>query len=145
MQMREQVQVKKQVQVNEQNYVDEAERVIKCLKDKKDQKGRSVPVVTTSKLRGLLAMAADIYNEVINQPGASGDQLSEDIRARIEYLRVRFLYEAGRESSVKDLVNESNLIDVLKRINGSKKNYIVFNRYMEALVAFRKYYVGSND
>ncbi len=140
--MQMQTQVKKQVQVNEQNYVDEAERVIKCLQDKKDQKGRSVPVVTTSKLRGLLAMAADIYNEVINQPG---DQLSEDIRARIEYLRVRFLYEAGRESSVKDLVQESKIMDVLKGINGSKKNYIVFNRYMEALVAFRKYYVGSND
>lgn len=107
MQMREQGQVKKQIQVNEQNYVDEAERVIKCLKDKKDSKGRLVPVVTTSKLRNLLAMAADIYNEVINQPG---DQLNADICARIEYLRVRFLYEAGRESSVKDLVNESNMM-----------------------------------
>lgn len=142
MQMREQVQAKKPVQVNEQNYVDEAERVIKCLAGKKDQKGRPVPVVTTSKLRNLLAMAADIYNEVVNQPG---DQLNADICARIEYLRVRFLYEAGRESAVKDLVNESNMMDVLKGIKGNKRNYIVFNRYMEALVAFRKYYVGSND
>ncbi len=142
MQMREQVQVKRQIQVNEQNYVDKAEEVIKCLKDKKDQKGRSVPVVTTSKLRNLLAMAADIYNEVINQPG---DQLSADIRARIEYLRVRFLYEAGRESSVKDLVKESKIMDVLKGIDGSKKNYILFSRYMEALVAFRKYYVEKDE
>lgn len=139
MQMRE--QVKTRVQVNEQNYVDEAERVIKCLADKKDKKGRPVPVVTTSKLRNLLSMSADIYNEVVNQ---KEDQLSEDICARIEYLRVRFLYEAGREDAVKDLVNESNMIDVLKGIRKSKKNYIVFNRYMEALVAFRKYYV-END
>ena len=55
------------MQVNEQNYVDEAEKVIKSLMGKKDQRGRDIPIVTTSKLRNLLAMSADIYNEVINQ------------------------------------------------------------------------------
>lgn len=130
------------MQVNEQNYVDAAENVIKSLMDKKDQRGRSIPIVTTSKLRNLLAMSADIYNEVLNQ---KEDRLSEDICSRIEYLRVRFLYEAGREPSVKNLVNESGIIDLLKKVNTSKKNYILFNRYMEALVAFRKYYVEKDD
>lgn len=130
------------MQVNEQNYVDEAERVILALKDKKDQKGRNVPIVTTSKLRNLLAMSADIYNEVLNQ---KDDRLSEDIRARIDYLRVRFLYEAGREPAVKNLVNEAGILEVLKKAGTSKKNYILFNRYMEALVAFRKFHVEKDD
>lgn len=126
------------MQVNEQNYVDAAEKVILSLKNRKDQRG----IVTTSKLRNLLAMSADIYNEALNQ---QGDRLGEEICARIEYLRVRFLYEAGREPSVKDLVNEAGIIDLLKRVNASKKNYILFNRYMEALVAFRKYHVEKDD
>lgn len=130
------------MQVNEQNYVDEAERVILTLKDKKDQKGRNVPIVTTSKLRNLLAMSADIYNEVLNQ---KGDSLSEDVHARIDYLRVRFLYEAGREPAVKNLVNEAGILEVLKKAGTSKKNYILFNRYMEALVAFRKFHVEKDD
>lgn len=131
------------MQINDQNYVDEAEKVIKTLisKSKKDKNGNP-DIVTTSKLRNLMAMSTDIYNEVMNQ---SDDQLSSDICSRIEYLRVRFLYEAGRENTVKDLVNESHIIEVLKGVNKSRKNFILFNRYMEALVAFRKYLVEKDD
>lgn len=130
------------MQVNEQNYVDEAEKVIKSLMGKKDQRGRDIPIVTTSKLRNLLAMSADIYNEVINQ---KEDTLSEDICSRIEYLRVRVLYETGREPAVRNLINEAGIIEILKNAVASKKNYILFSRYMEALVAFRKYYVEKDD
>lgn len=130
------------MKINDQNYVDEAEKVIRALMNKKDRNGKSVAIVTTSKLRNLLAMSADIYNEVMNQ---NDDQLSSDICSRIEYLRVRFLYEAGREDTVRDLVNESQIIEVLKGVNKSKKNYILFNRYMEALVAFRKYLGGKDE
>lgn len=129
--------------VNEQNYVDEAEKAINSLisKSKKDRFGNPI-IVTTSKLRNLLAMSADIYNVVLNH---TEEKLPEEICSRIEYLRVRFLYEAGRENLVKDLVKEANIIEVLKNIKGSKKNYILFNRYMEALVAFHKYYGGKEN
>ncbi len=130
------------MKINEQNYVDMAEKVILSLANMKDRKGKNIPVVTTSKLRNLLAMTADIYNEIMNQ---TEDKLNEDICARIEYLRVRFLYESGREQSVKSLVNEAGIIDVIKEINGSKKRYILFNRYMEALVAFRKFHIERDE
>lgn len=45
--------------INENNYVEEAEKVIKLLSEKKDQKGRPVSMVTTSKIRNLLAMVSD--------------------------------------------------------------------------------------
>lgn len=128
--------------LNEQNYVDEAEKVILRLKDLKNNRGKAVPMVTTSKLRNLLAMATDIYNEAMNQ---NTEALSADTCSRIAYLRVRFLYEAGREDAVKKLVEEAGIVNVLKGVDGSKKRYILFHRYMEALVAFHKYYGGKDN
>lgn len=128
--------------VNEQNYVEEAERVIKILKDSKDARGKTVQMVTTSKLRNLLSMSADIYNEVLK---SNADRLSAELSSRIEYLRVRFLYEAGRDNGVKMLVDTAGIIPLLKSVNGDKKRYILFNRYMEALVAFHKYYGGKDN
>lgn len=124
--------------IDEKNYVDKAEAVIKKLSSKVNpQNGKPEPMVTTSKIRNLLAMTADIYNEV---QGVQEEVLSDDICGRIEYLRVRFIYESGREPKVKELVKESRVLDILKEIGKSKKNYILFSRYMEALVAFRKFY-----
>lgn len=128
--------------LNEGTYVDEAERVIKELNGKTDRKGRPVPVVTTSKLRNLLAMTADIYNEVLN---LQTYKLDERICGRIEYLRVRFIYEAGREESVGNLVQEGKILEALKEIGGSKKRFLLFCRYMEALVAFRKFFGNGKD
>lgn len=130
------------MQINDQNYVDTAEKVILNLKNKKDKKGKTIPMVTMSKLRNLLAMAGDIYNEIMTSEDKT---LAESICSRIAYLRVRFLYEAGRDNSVKDLVNESDIIQLLKNINGNRNNYILFHQYMEALVAFHKYYGGKDN
>lgn len=123
------------MQVNEQNYVDTAEKVIKDLMRKKSK-------LTTTKLRNLLSMTTDIYNEIMDK---KEERLNTDICSRIEYLRVRFLYEAGREDSVKDLVNEAGIMDLLKNINGSKKNFVLFSRYMEALVAFHRFHGGKDN
>ncbi len=130
------------MQVNDQNYVDMAEKVIIRLKNKKDRKGRNIPMVTTSKLRNLLTMTADIHNEVMSQ---TEEKLEGRITSRIEYLRVRFLYEAGREDSVRDLVEEAEIIPFLKGINGNRENYLLFSKYMEALVAFHKYHGGREN
>ena len=128
--------------INEKNYVDCAEKVIKTLKERKDNKDRPVQMLTTSKIRNILAMSADIYNEVLTNVE---DTLSSDIQSRIDYLRVRFLYEAGREPKVKDFVIEAGLTDILKNIGGSKKKYILFYRYLESLVAFHRFYGGKDN
>ena len=133
--------------INETNYVDKAEKAIRSLRDKAEQqrKGRGeLKIVTTSKIRNLLAMTADIYNQVLR---CQKDSLDEKLKGRMEYLRVRFMYECGRDDKdklVTNFVNEAQILDVLKEINGSKKNYILFSRYMEALIAFHKYYGGKD-
>ncbi len=73
------------------------------------------------------------------------ETLSRDIIERINYMRLRFYYEAGRESSVKNLLETAKVFEVLKSVGSSRQNYILFSRYMEALVAFRKYYVEKDD
>lgn len=129
--------------IDETNYVDKAEAVIKKLSTKVNPRnGKPELMVTTSKIRNLLAMTADIYNEV---QGLQEDELSSEICGRIEYLRVRFIYESGREAKVRELVEESRILEVIQAIGKSKKNYILFSRYMEALVAFRKFYGKDKD
>ena len=132
--------------ITESNYVDEAEKHIKELikkKTKTDRMGReSVDIVSTSKMRGLLAMVSDIYNDVLNEPKES---LSNDLIARINYMKVHFYYEAGREKKVNELMEEAKAFEVINDIKGKRSGFILFSRYMEALVAFRKFYVEKDD
>ena len=100
-------------------------------------------MVTTSKIRSLLAMTSDIYNETLNE---TGSKLPQRLCSRIEYLRVRFIYESGKdqEGKVKDFVETARILDILKEIRGEKENFLLFARYMEALVAFHKFYGGKD-
>ncbi len=128
-------------EINKDNYVEEAENVILEMKKMKDR-GEKNAEITTTQLRNLLAMAADIYNTIMHQ---NSDALTEEIKSRIEYMKVRFFYEAGRNDGVKTMIEEANLMGVLKNIKGSRENYILFNRYMEALVAFHRYHGGKDN
>ncbi len=130
------------MQIDETNYVDKAEKAIKELCSRTDRRGRPVPIVTTSKIRNLLAMVSDIYNDVNNN---KEETLSNDIVGRIEYMKLRFYYEAGREPKVKDLLSTAKVFEIINEIGKSRSNYILFSRYMEALVAFRKYYGGKDE
>ena len=130
--------------INQDNYVDEAEKVIKTLKGRTNPRnGREIQMVTTSKIRSLLAMTSDIYNETLNE---TGSKLPQRLCSRIEYLRVRFIYESGKdqEGKVKDFVETARILDILKEIRREKENFLLFARYMEALVAFHKFYGGKD-
>ena len=99
--------------INKENYVDQAEQVIKNLKT--NHKGNIM--LTTSKIRNILAMVSEIYNEVIHE---SGEVLSSESQERIQYLRLRIVYEAGRETSVKDFVEKAKILEELKKVKDSK-------------------------
>ena len=131
------------MRINDNNCVDKAENVIKNLVKgaRKNFKGEP-DIVTTSKIRNLLAMNADIYNQVLTK---SSEKLDDEICGRIEYLRVRFMYECGRAPKVNEFVQQAEILEILKEIKQSKKNYLLFSRYMEALIAFHKYYGGKEQ
>ncbi|MGN0241167.1 MAG: type III-A CRISPR-associated protein Csm2 [Candidatus Weimeria sp.] len=131
--------------INSDNYVNHAEAVIKGLLKVDQRTGRQFLTLTTSKIRNLLAMTADIYNEVLV---SKEERLDGNIKERIDYLRVKIIYECGRDTTgregVRDFVKKAQLIECLKTLNGTRADYILFNRYMEALVAFHKYYGGKD-
>lgn len=130
------------MKLTEANYVDCAESVIDELSQLKNKKGNRIPIVTTSKIRNLLAMTVSIYNDILSE---KSEKLSSDIIGRIRYLKVRFIYEAGREAGVKNLVEKGHILKYLDEIGDSRQRYILFSRYMEALVAFRKFKGGRDE
>ena len=121
-------------------YVKKAEDVMKHLSRNTDRRG-NVKMVTTSQIRNLLAMTADIYNEIRIM---HEEKLNDEIRSRLNYLKVRFVYEAGRNNDVKDFVARAEILECLDEIQGLRSRYLLFSRYMEALVAYHKLYGGKD-
>lgn len=121
--------------------LDKVENTIKELKTKKNQRGKPVGLLTVSQIRNLLAMSADILNEVLEYPEENS---SEELLDRVSYLTVRFYYEAGRDEKVKSFIETAKLLPFLKGIK-TRKQYIQYYQYMEALVAFHKYHGGKDQ
>ena len=121
------------------NYVDLAEKVI--VKDlERDKRGNFR--LTNSKIRNLLSLVNSLYTDVA-RTGGSDEKLSETIEGKIQYIRLRFVYEAGREKSVKDFVEKADIIKHLQRIE-TRSDLLLFCRYMEALVAYHKFNGGRD-
>ena len=121
-------------------YVEDAEKVFKDWYSTRDKK------ITTSKIRGLLSGMSDIYNDVVR---VEGEELPQDIVDRIQYLKVQFVYEYGRDDkkdgSVRRFINESKILNKIDQIGTSKKKFIEMERYMEALVAYNRFYGGKDE
>lgn len=126
------------MKLDELNYVDEAERVINKLKSR-DRNGRLA--LTASKIRNLLSMIAELYTSAQQE---RGNTLSSELQGRVQYLRMRVAYEAGRDLTVKDFVEEAGLLEQLKDVQSDRKKLLLFCRYMEALVAYHRYYGGRD-
>ncbi len=121
--------------------LDKVENTIKELTTKKNKRGKPIGLLTVSQIRNLLAMSADILNEVLEYPE---ENLSEELLDRVSYLTVRFYYEAGRDEKVKSFIETAKLLPFLKGIK-TRKQYIQYYQYMEALVAFHKYHGGKDQ
>ncbi len=121
--------------------LEKVENTIIELKTKKNQRGKPIGLLTVSQIRNLLAMSADILNEVLEYPE---ENLSEELLDRVSYLTVRFYYEAGRDEKVKSFIETAKLLPFLKGIK-TRKQYIQYYQYMEALVAFHKYHGGKDQ
>lgn len=128
------------MKINKQNYVDEAERVIKGL-IRTDKFGNSKLDLTTSKIRNILSMVSELYTDAQH---SREDKLDADMVSRVQYLKMRIAYEAGRERSVKDFVLAAGLLDYAGEIGSSHQNLILFCNYMEALVAYHKFHGGRD-
>lgn len=116
-----------------EDYVDEAERIMRKLMS-------GGKTVTTSKIRNLLSLVTDIYNK---ESIRTEDKLQSDSVVKLNLMRVRVAYECGRDDTVKSFVAQTNLLEYLKGISTDRADLIRFAHYMEALVAFHRYFGGK--
>lgn len=128
------------VVINSSNYVETAEKVIKSMIEK-DKWGNEKIALSTSKIRNILSMISGLYNDVVM---LREDKLSAEFVSRIKYIKMRFAYEAGREKTVKDFIDKAQIFKIMDSINDSTDDLILFCNYMEALVAYHKFYGGSD-
>ena len=126
-----------------EDYVRAAEGAVIAIKDE------NKPVISTSKLRSLFSLFTDLYNDITrsDQEELTGVQVNA-LRAA----KVRIYYEIGREdryngfldsASVGRFVRHSHLLQYLEDIGDSAEKLTRFYHYMEALVAFHRFYFGE--
>ena len=140
------------MKLTQTNYVDMAEKTVLSLST--DEEGSFL--LKSAKLRNLLGMVSDIYNDVAYSMDA---ELSDEIVERLQYIRMRFAYEAGREKEdrgngrkrdkkkatpIEELLEKGNIKEILLDIGKDRKKCICFCRYMEAIVAYHKFYNGRD-
>ena len=128
-----------------ENYVDEAERIMRALIS-------SGTTITTSKIRNLLSLVTDIYNDVSIR---TEDKLKPDSVVKLNLMRVRVAYEYGRDNGesvgkdkvypMKEFITQAHLREYLKGISTDRADLIRFAHYMEALVAFHRYLGGKEN
>lgn len=122
---------------DDSSYVGKAENVIKEMKRENFKKGRDT--LTTSQLRKLLSMTGTLYDRVQFEG-------LEKVMDRIAYLRIQFIYQGGRNAAVKEMIDKAEILEILEKVqkNQEKADFIRFCHYMEALVAYFKYYGGRD-
>ena len=134
-----------------ENIVDKAELAIKSIrKPNKKNHDKLVIELKTNQIRKILTAVNILKNKVdiykIANPQAK--KLDEELQMEIEFLRVNIAYqigrEKGRENLVREFVEKADLLNMVKDINGDIKVFENFCRYIEALVAFHKFYGGQD-
>lgn len=112
-------------------FVDKADEVIRS--------GNWSRGITTSKIRRLFSLFTEIYNvETLR----TEEQLLPESVSRLRLAQIRMLYEAGRDNKVKEFLTKAELIEHLKDIGTSREKLLKYFHYMEALVAYHKFYGG---
>ena len=127
---------KPQFMLPDEDYVEIAE---KCME--KIIKGKYNSDLTTSKIRNILSMVSEISNK-LKMPGTSFQTVAGDIK----YLKIRLVYESGRASQYSDLrrfINEAKLIEGTDFIS-DVQSFNRYAKYLEALVAYHRYFGGSD-
>lgn len=126
-----------------EDVVAKAEQVIKTLKAQ-DKKGEIN--LKTSQIRKILAAINALNNKVqIYKLKNKTKELSNNLANEIKYQKVMLVYQSGRYPKVvKPFVEKAKLLEEIDSIGTSIAKYENFVRYVEALVAYHKFYGGED-
>ena len=114
------------------DYVDYAEKLMR----------EEVRNITTSKLRNILSMLMDVYNEEVLR---TEQTLSPESMTALQLARIRIAYECGRDGKTKQFVLKANLLPWLKAVGDSRQKAIDYIHYLEAIVAYHGFFGGREN
>ena len=117
-----------------QEHIDKADRLMREKYPLRTQ-------LTTTKLRNILSKVQDLYHEVRL---SRENVLTEEQMGQILYLKIRLVYECGREQNINAFVQEAGIMKLLDDIGNDKAKYMELCHYLEALVAYHRYYGGKD-
>ena len=122
------------------------ESTVKEIKSYNGERRNAPKMITTSQIRKFLTAVNSVANKVtiFKAQNQGTKELSDDLAAEIKYLQVPLVYQAGRERAVKEFINKTQLIDSINSIGTSLKEFEDFAKYIEALVAYHKFYGGRD-
>ena len=109
------------------DYVDKAAEIMKTCHS----------YISSSKLRNILSMVSGIYNS----ERVGGEELSEASQNSLQMLRVRIIYEYGRnDNNFKTFIARTHILDHLLAVGKDRGKFIDYAHYLEAIVAYHKFY-----
>ena len=114
------------------DYVDFAENLMKT-------RSRQI---TTSKLRNILSLLMDVYNTEILR---TETELLEESKVKLQMARIRIAYECGRDRNTKEFVEGAYLLPWLKAVGSSREQAIRYIHYLEAIVAYHRFWGGREN
>ncbi len=134
------------VRINLESFdvVAEAEKAVSAL----DKKPNGDIKLTTSQIRKFLTAVSYVHNkaELFFMQNKTAKELSDDLAADVKFLKVDLLYLAGKDDSrqVKKFVDISKLPEIIDEIKNDRSKFNKLCKYVEALVAYRKF-LGGKD
>ena len=95
----------------------------------------------------VVKQADEVMHQLMNvykSKNVGVQQLTDELATEVQYLKVKIVYQAGREATVKKFVQASQLLECIDGIGTDMKKYDEFAHYVEALVAYHKFYGGQD-
>lgn len=122
-----------------EDLVKTAEEFVKNkLREQNSRTGKMECTITTSQIRKFLSAV----NQLQNKMSGEEETLKTETAGEIKYLKIKLAYQAGREKKTKVLYD--NLAPIIDAIGTSKAKFLEFAKYIEAIVAYHKFYGGKD-
>lgn len=115
-----------------EDYADAAEDVIKRLLADGGN-------ITNTKMRRLFSLVIPILNK---ERLRTDEKIAPESKQAFMMARVRMAYEAGRDNSVKNFIINAKLMEYIREAGDDREKFVRFAHYMEALVAWHRFYGG---
>lgn len=99
--------------------------------------------ITANQLRNILDLAMNMFNV---ESQRTEEKIADNTKGKILRTRVQIVYSAGRDGNrnpVKDFIDITKLLDYLEQVGDDRKKLLNWIHYLEALVAYHRYYGGK--